>query len=138
MQKGKDIIAYGFKHEPLKYLYWFTIGRWVELYFHPFYSRPFWPVSRPVMNVIQIGLMVVNMIGIVWALLKCRLSRLLPLLLALGYFTVIYLPFVAFNRYGYPNMALLILFGSFLIERLLSRFLPRRPDINDLRGPYLS
>lgn len=138
VQKGKDIIAYGFKHEPLKYLYWFTIGRWVELYFHPFYSRPFWPVSRPVMNVIQIGLMVVNMIGIVWALLKCRLSRLLPLLLALGYFTVIYLPFIAFNRYGYPNMALLILFGSFLIERLLSRFLPRRPDINDLRGPYLS
>ncbi|WP_435922826.1 ArnT family glycosyltransferase [Paenibacillus sp. DYY-L-2] len=121
IQKGKDIIAYGFKHEPLKYLYWFTLGRWVELYFHPFYSRPIWPVTRPVMNVLQIALMIVNMAGIVWALIKYRWSRLLPLVLALGYFTVIYLPFVAFNRYGYPNMAMLILFGSCLIDGILPR-----------------
>ncbi|MEK5478373.1 glycosyltransferase family 39 protein [Paenibacillus sp. FSL R5-0407] len=122
IQKGLDVISYGFKHEPLKYLYWFTLGRWVELYFHPFYSRPIWPITRPVMNVLQIALMLVNMAGIVWALVKCSFSRLLPLWLAIAYFTVIYLPFVAFNRYGYPNMALLILFGSYLIERLLSRY----------------
>lgn len=121
IQKGKDIIAYGFKHEPLKYLYWFTLGRWVELYFHPFYSRPIWPITRPVMNVLQIALMIVNMAGIAWALIKYRWSRLLPLVLALGYFTVIYLPFVAFNRYGYPNMAMLILFGSCLIDGILPR-----------------
>lgn len=122
IQKGLDIIAYGFKHEPLKYLYWFTIGRWVELYFHPFYSRPIWPISRPVMNVLQISLMIMNMVGIAWALFQHKFSRLLPLLLALSYFTVIYIPFVAFNRYGYPNMVLLILFGSYLVDRLLTHF----------------
>ncbi|MBA9084752.1 4-amino-4-deoxy-L-arabinose transferase-like glycosyltransferase [Fontibacillus solani] len=120
IQKGLDIIAYGFKHEPLKYLHWFTVGRWVELYFHPFYSRPIWPISRPVMNVLQIALMILNMAGIVWALVKHKFSRLLPLLLALAYFTVIYVPFVAFNRYGYPNMVLLILFGSYMIDQFLT------------------
>ncbi|WP_055106159.1 ArnT family glycosyltransferase [Paenibacillus ihumii] len=122
VQKGLDIIKYGFKHEPLKYLYWYTLGRWVELYFHPFYSRPIWPVTRPVMNVVQIALMAVNMLGIGLAMLKHRWDKLLPLVLALGYFTVIYVPFVAFNRYGYPNMILLILFGSYCIERLIRHF----------------
>ncbi|MUG46834.1 ArnT family glycosyltransferase [Paenibacillus woosongensis] len=122
IQKGIDIIKYGFQHEPLKYLYWFTAGRWVELYFHPFYSRPIWPVTRPVMNVIQISLMIINMLGICWALLKHRWDKLLPLVLALGYFTVIYIPFVAFNRYGYPNMILLILFGSYFVEQLFGYF----------------
>ncbi|MEF2968256.1 glycosyltransferase family 39 protein [Paenibacillus sp. M1] len=133
VQKGLDIISYGFKHEPLKYLYWYTLGRWVELYFHPFYSRPIWPITRPVMNGLQIVLMLLNMAGLLWALAKCRFSRLLPLLLALGYFTVIYLPFVAFNRYGYPNMALLILFGSFAVDRVASRFI--RPALTGERRP---
>ncbi|MNP37912.1 hypothetical protein D3C76_1313890 [compost metagenome] len=108
----------------MKYLYWYTLGRWVELYFHPFYSRPFWPVSRPVMNVAQEVMMYVNMAGILWAMAthRLKLDRLLPLLLALAYFTVIYVPFVAFNRYGYPNMTLLILFGSFLLSDLSARF----------------
>jgi 4-amino-4-deoxy-L-arabinose transferase-like glycosyltransferase len=127
IQKGLDIISYGFRHEPLKYAYWFTIGRWVELYFHPFYSRPIWPVSRPLMNVLQIVLMLINMAGIMWALLKHNFTRLLPLLLALGYFTVIYLPFVAFNRYGYPNMVLLILFGSYFIDQVVTIFSKNRP-----------
>lgn len=122
VQKGIDIIKYGFTHEPLKYLYWFTAGRWVELYFHPFYSRPIWPITRPVMNVIQKILMIINMLGICWALIKHRSNQLLPLIAALGYFTVIYIPFVAFNRYGYPNMILLILFGSYFIEQLLGYF----------------
>lgn len=125
VRKGLDILRYGFAHEPMKYLYWYTLGRWAELYFHPFYSRPFWPVSRPVMNVVQEVMMYVNMAGILWAMAthRLKLDRLLPLLLALAYFTVIYVPFVAFNRYGYPNMTLLILFGSFLLGDLSARFL---------------
>ncbi|MEK4513201.1 glycosyltransferase family 39 protein [Paenibacillus anaericanus] len=128
IQKGLDIISYGFRHEPLKYLYWFTLGRWVELYFHPFYSRPIWPVTRPLMNVLQVILMLINMVGIVWALLKHQFTRLLPLLLALGYFTVIYVPFVAFNRYGYPNMVLLIMFGAYAIDQVLNHFIKYPSD----------
>ncbi|WMT40754.1 glycosyltransferase family 39 protein [Paenibacillus sp. D2_2] len=120
IRKGLDVIAYGFTHEPLKYIYWYTLGRWIELYFHPFYSRPIWPISRPVMNVLQIILMLLNMAGLVFAMIKRRYRRLLPLLLALCYFTVIYFPFIAFNRYGYPNMALLILFGACLIDQAIS------------------
>lgn len=127
-RKGLDIISYGFRHEPLKYLYWFTLGRWVELYLHPFYYRPIWPVTRPLMNVLQIILMLINMTGIVWALLKHQFTRLLPLLLALGYFTVIYVPFVAFNRYGYPNMVLLIMFGAYAIDQVLNYFIKYPSD----------
>lgn len=135
VQKGLDVLSYGLRHEPLKYIYWLTVGRWVELYFHPFYSRPIWPVTRPVMDVLQIVLMLGNMIGMAWALFKRSFSRLLPLWLALGYFTAIYLPFVAFGRYGYPNMALLILFGAGLIDAILSfRSTPHSIDIDRRRA----
>lgn len=120
VQKGLDILSYGLRHEPLKYIYWLTLGRWIELYFHPFYSRPIWPITRPIMDALQILLMLGNMAGIAWAMFKRGFLRLLPLWLALGYFTVIYMPFVAFGRYGYPNMALLILFAAGLIDGILA------------------
>ncbi|MDU0332602.1 glycosyltransferase family 39 protein [Paenibacillus sp. 3LSP] len=140
IRKGLDILRYGFTHEPMKYLYWYTLGRWVELYFHPFYSRPFWPISRPVMDHIQVVMMYVNMAGILWAVTKNRLKldRLLPLLLALAYFTLIYIPFVAFNRYGYPNMTLLILFGSYLIGDMISRVLRRSHLRSERKGACAS
>ncbi|RUT33376.1 glycosyltransferase family 39 protein [Paenibacillus zeisoli] len=117
--KGLDIIKYGFVHDPLNYIYWYTLGRWVELYIHPFYSRPFWPITRPVMNVLQMIMMAVSMIGLVWALIKHPMKRMLPLLLTLAYFTLIYQPFVAFNRYGYPNEIILFLFAAYLIDQLI-------------------
>ncbi|MBP2001889.1 4-amino-4-deoxy-L-arabinose transferase-like glycosyltransferase [Paenibacillus shirakamiensis] len=129
VDKGMAIIKYGFQHEPLKFLYWYTLGRWVELYSHPFYSRPFWPITRPVMNVIQYIMMLMSVVGLVWAWIKHPMQRMLPLLLILGYFTLIYQPFVTFNRYGYPNEILLFLFLAYGIDRLFYRNKPEQDSL---------
>ncbi|MNR15469.1 hypothetical protein D3C85_1320060 [compost metagenome] len=71
------------------------------------------------MNVLQMIMMAVSMIGLVWALIKHPMKRMLPLLLTLAYFTLIYQPFVAFNRYGYPNEIILFLFAAYLIDQFI-------------------
>jgi len=118
IHKGLDIIRYGFTHEPLRYSYWFTLGKMAELYLNPYYWRPVWPIGRDAMKWIQQALVIVSLVGLVWAMIRRPLVRQLPVLLTLLYFTVIYLPFVAFSRYGYPNMVLITLFAAFLLERI--------------------
>lgn len=110
--KGKDILIYGFTHEPLKYVYWYTIGKLVDLYMQPFYWKAIFGISVPVMYVLQIILTSVSIVGIFKAV-RNRVKGLLPLYLILIYLTGIYMPFIAFSRYGYPNMALLILFAAY-------------------------
>ncbi|MBD3921637.1 glycosyltransferase family 39 protein [Paenibacillus sp. PR3] len=118
IHKGLDIIRYGFTHEPLRYSYWFTLGKMAELYLNPYYWRPVWPIGRDAMKWIQQALVTVSLVGLVWAMIRRPIERQLPVLLTLLYFTAIYLPFVAFSRYGYPNMVLITLFAAFLIERI--------------------
>lgn len=118
IQKGLDILSYGFTHEPLKYIYWYTLGKWVDLYFQPFYWKAIFGISVPVMYVLQVILTGVCIAGILKAIRK-HVANLLLLYLSLIYLTAIYMPFFAFSRYGYPNMPLLILFGAyFIVQRM--------------------
>lgn len=71
------------------------------------------------MFAIQYGFMLVALAGMVWAMIRESFARLMPVLLTLAYFTVIYMPFVAFSRYGYPNMVLFIMFAAYLLDQLL-------------------
>lgn len=119
IQKGIDILKYGFTYEPLKYLHWYTIGKFYNLYMIPYYWRPIWPFGKSLMFAIQYGFMLVALAGMVWAMIRESFARLMPVLLTLAYFTVIYMPFVAFSRYGYPNMVLFIMFAAYLLDQLL-------------------
>lgn len=120
IHKGIDILKYGFTHEPLKYIYWYTLGKWVDLYFQPFYWKAIFGISVPAMYVLQIILTGVCIAGIVKAI-RNRITGLLPLYLAFMYVTAIYMPFFAFSRYGYPNMPILILFGAYFIVQRVER-----------------
>lgn len=118
--KGLDILKYGFTYEPLKYLHWYTVGKFYNLYMIPYYWRPIWPFGKSLMFGIQYVLVWVSLLGLVWAMIRQSFAKMLPVLLTLCYFTVIYVPFVAFSRYGYPNMVLFIMFAAYLIDQLLN------------------
>lgn len=115
--KGKDILIYGFTHEPFKYIYWYTFGKLIDLYLQPFYWKAIFGISIPVVYVLQVVLCGFSIAGIIKAI-RNHMSSLLPLYLILIYLTGIYMPFIAFSRYGYPNMSLLILFAAyFFVQR---------------------
>lgn len=121
--KGIDILKYGFTHEPLTYLQWYTIGKLQGLYLDPYYWKPIWPISKEVMIWIQYALMALAAVGIVisriWKNLRQRWRMQEPIVLTLLYFTVIYIPFVAFSRYGYPNIVFLLMFSAVTIEWII-------------------
>jgi hypothetical protein len=74
---------------------------------------------------LQRKLVLVSLVGIVMhlaAAFRNKTADGLPLWLTLAYFTAVYLPFVAFSRYGYPNMFLLILFAAYAADTLVQIF----------------
>jgi hypothetical protein len=120
---GKRIVVYGITHEPLKYIYWYTIGKTIELYKWPFYWRTILGLNDITALVLQIGIVLtgfVGMLGILYARMR-KNTAVLSLLLAFGFFTMIYLPFVTFSRYGYPNMFIILIFAASTLERIVSR-----------------
>ncbi|WP_219838658.1 glycosyltransferase family 39 protein [Paenibacillus sp. R14(2021)] len=118
---AKRLIAYGFTHKPFDYAYWFTIGKSIQLFSSPFYSRPVPGLPRPAINVVHIIYVLVGFIGIVLAGLRGRLMRVLPLLLPFFYYWFIHIPFITFGRYGYPLMDILTIFAAFAVVSLLEK-----------------
>ncbi|MBP2001462.1 4-amino-4-deoxy-L-arabinose transferase-like glycosyltransferase [Paenibacillus shirakamiensis] len=115
--KGMDIIKYGFTYEPWKYLKGYTIEKFEDLYLDPYYWRPIWPISKAAMVIMQALIIILSTLGLIWALFKNSFTRMLPMLYVLAYFTVVYIPFVAFSRYGYNNMVFLLILAAYCIER---------------------
>ena len=114
--KGLDILKYGFTHEPLTYLYWYTVGKLEGLYLNAYYWKPIWPITKELMYVIQAILMGLAVLGLILFKRAGKLGNQLPILLTIAYFTAIYIPFVAFSRYGYPNVVFLLMYASVAID----------------------
>lgn len=116
---AKRLIAYGFKHEPLKYGYWFTVGKSEQLFENPFYSRPVPGLPRPAINVVHWLYVLTGFAGIVLLAVKRRTMAALPILLPFLYYWFIHLPFITFGRYGYPLVCLLVIFAAYAVVAAL-------------------
>lgn len=114
-EMGKEMMIYGFTHEPFTYLYWYTIGKTIMLWIKPFYWIPIFGVPIPAMIVLHFLLMVVALSSVLSSLFRKEMNTL-PLLLTIAYSTLIYLPFITFERYGYPLMPLFLMFIAHFIE----------------------
>ncbi|TVX93873.1 ArnT family glycosyltransferase [Paenibacillus agilis] len=118
-ERGYDMLAYHLKHNPLLLLYWFTIGKVGSLYVLAYYWKPLLGIDMIAVHIYQVILLLMGISGVILTLRKLRQWPNAGILLAsLGYFTFIYIPFVAFSRYGYPNMFLLIIFAAFFLDRI--------------------
>ena len=119
---GIDILKYGFTHEPLIYLCWYTIGKLIGLYFESYYWRPVLGIGLVDMHVIQALLIGLSVAGIALSRRISSWRRQLPVLLTIVYFTVIYIPFIAFSRYGYPNIVFLLMYTALAIDQLTTSY----------------
>jgi 4-amino-4-deoxy-L-arabinose transferase-like glycosyltransferase len=117
---GKRILFYGLTHEPIKYIAWHTVIKTSLLYISPFYWKTIFGVSYPIMTLLHVLMVIMAVIGMVQSWLK-RKGEKLVLLLSFSYFTLIYLPFVTFDRYGYPNHFILILFAAYFGYSIYTR-----------------
>jgi hypothetical protein len=122
---AKRIVRYGFYYEPVQYFRWYVLQKPVELYKWPFYWKTVFNINKEFMNKLQYWLVFASVLGIILSLIR-RNGKPLFVLLAFLYFTVIYLPFVTFSRYGYPNMFILILFAAYFLYNLYQLLPVRR------------
>ncbi|SEN84005.1 Dolichyl-phosphate-mannose-protein mannosyltransferase [Paenibacillus sp. OV219] len=118
---AQRIIKYGFTHKPVDYAYWFTVGKSIQLFENPFYSKPVPGLPRPAINVVHWIYVLLGFSGIVMLGLQRRYKIVLPILLPFLYYWFIHLPFITFGRYGYPLVCLLTIFGAVTIVALLER-----------------
>lgn len=136
---AKKIMRYGFTHQPVDYLKWYTVEKVKGLYLGPYYWRTVFDISIAFVFVPHTLMMLIGSAGLLLMLLKAVRQRNIPyllLLFTLVYFTVIYVPFVAFSRYGYPNIFLIFLAGAYFIDRMVSfraiKRLAARPSATNL------
>ncbi|SDW44983.1 glycosyltransferase family 39 protein [Paenibacillus sp. CF384] len=118
---AQRVIAYGFKHHPFDYAYWFTVGKSIQLFESPFYSKPVPGLPRPAINVVHWLYVLAGFAGLVVLGIRRRLKLILPVLLPFLYYWFIHLPFITFGRYGYPLVCLLTIFAAAAIVALLER-----------------
>lgn len=121
LRTAKRVIAYGFQHHTLDYTYWFTVGKSIQLFEAPFYSRPVPGLPRPLINVEHWIYVLVGFAGIVVTAFQKRVRQSLPILLPFLYFWFIHLPFITFARYGYPLMSILIIFAAVAVVAIMDR-----------------
>jgi hypothetical protein len=127
---AKRILLYGLYYEPAAYLDWYLLKKPVALYKWPYYWKTIFGVSKAAMDKIQLYLAIIGALGIVVSLIR-REGKTLLVLLSFVYFTIIYLPFVTFSRYGYPNVFILILFAAYLLY-FVYQLLPGRKVTADV------
>ncbi|GAB6929502.1 glycosyltransferase family 39 protein [Paenibacillus sp. JCM 10914] len=118
VSKGLDILKYGLSHDPLKYIYHYTIGRFESLYLVPFYLNDIFNISKPLVTFFQKTIVYLGLIGMVWAFAQKLWKPMLPIVLMMAYFTAIHLPFVAMSRYGYPSFVFFACFAGYAIYRV--------------------
>lgn len=128
-ETAQKIVIFGFKNEPLKYLKWYTVDKVLGLYALPYYWKTVFGVNIWITGIYHVVFMLLGAAGLLIMLMQAFRKKMIPylfLLLSLAYFTVIYVPFVAFNRYGYPSVFLIFLAAGFFIDLAVARYQSRR------------
>ncbi|WP_424766456.1 glycosyltransferase family 39 protein [Paenibacillus sp. sgz302251] len=122
---AKKIVIFGFQERPLEYLKWYTVDKVFGLYATPYYWKTVFDVPKAPVVVYHALLMLMGAAGLVLLFIQAMKKKSIPyffMLLSLAYFTVIYIPFVAFNRYGYPNVFLIFILAAYAIDWAIKYF----------------
>lgn len=112
--------TYG-KKEPLKYLYWYTIGKTWYFWKAPFYWNG---IIGFILALIQhYFILITSILGIRLSIKKSSL-RSRSILIILGtiiIFNIAYLPYYTFERYSYPLISLLTIFSGYIIDNWIEK-----------------
>lgn len=112
--------TYG-KNDPLKYVLWYTIGKSQYLWDAPFYWKEIFHVTYNLAVFFHRRILITAVLGttILYGRKK-GVSSTLAILLVIGYFGLIYLPFFTCSRYAYPVMPLVGIFSACWVENFIT------------------
>lgn len=121
METGKLRLNKYFWESPLKYIYWYTIGKAWRLWNAPFYWKEILNISTFSVEIIHYIVLGLGLLGLIMTRVYKKTGWIF-IALPIGYITAAYLPFYTFSRYAYPVIPMVILFGSFGIYTLLGKW----------------
>ena len=107
------------KKYPLKYIYWYTIGKTWHLWKHPFYWKTILGIPLEPVKYYHNFILLMCFLGAIQAIAKRNKEALLIILVIL-YYNLIHLPFFTFSRYSYPVMPFIIVLAAYGIIRILT------------------
>lgn len=98
---------------PLGYIYWYTIGKTFFQWYVPFLLGN---LDHSII-VVATGYHWLLLIGFIFGLVKLRVRQknnwIILILLVVAYFNCMHLPFLAFSRYMYPVVPLMIIISAY-------------------------
>ncbi len=97
--------------EPLKYLWWYTGGKTIELWESPFYWNG--RTGLIISGVWHYMILITGVLGIVKGFRRGNRNKMAGFILSIIIvLNISYLPYFTFSRYAYPLMALVIIFSA--------------------------
>ena len=109
---------YGEK-QPIKYIFWYTIGKTFFFWRGSFYWRTIFNIPLLIAIIIHVIILLLGIIGIVKGYKKnLNVGLLIGVLLLLN---LTYLPFYTFSRYSYMAMPLVMVFAAFSIDEIIRK-----------------
>lgn len=111
-----------FPKEPLKFIYWYTIGKGRVQVRTPFYWKSIFNVKYEVVAKYHNVLLLLSSAGVILYFLRRNKDVLgiLPIATVV-YFVLIYLPFFTMSRYFYPVMPILIMFSAYICVSMFEK-----------------
>lgn len=112
-----------FPKEPLKFIYWYTIGKTCDQISTSFYWKPLFGIKTSTEMIYYYILLGMGILGIIiYFRNKIRnIYAVLPFT-AILYFIIVYLPFCTMSRYFYPAVPYLIIFAAYSITNIADKF----------------
>ncbi len=105
--------------QPIKYIFWYTIGKTFFFWRGPFYWKIIFKIPLLIAISIHVIILLLGILGIVKGSKKnLNVALLISILLLLN---LIYLPFYTFERYSYMAMPLVMVFAAFSIDEIIRK-----------------
>jgi len=108
---------YGAK-QPIKYIFWYTIGKTFFFWRGPFYWKIIFRIPLLIAISIHVIILLLGILGIVKGYKKNLIAILISILLLLN---LTYLPFYTFERYSYMAMPLVMVFAALSIDEIIRK-----------------
>lgn len=106
---------YGSK-EPVKYVYWYTIGKSFFFWRLPFYWDRVFDIPEAVVYVFHVLILFVGAAGIITGL-RSNINAFYIFSAAI-FLNLMYLPFYTFSRYSYPVMPIIMIFAANFLQKI--------------------
>lgn len=112
METGKYRLKTYFRKEPLKYIYWYTVGKTWYLWKDPFYWRTVFGISPGMAYLYHYFVLIAGLLGAILSLIRKKPFSLV-IIITVIYFNIAHLPFFTFSRYSYPLMPLVMIMSAY-------------------------